>query len=382
MTFENIRYVGVNDRDIDLFEGMYVVPEGVSYNSYVIIDEKSAVTDGVDGGFADVWLKNIAAVLGDKKPAYLIINHMEPDHSASIFAFAEKYPDATLVGNDKTFVMLSEYFGTAFEGRRLVVTDGEELSLGKTKLKFVFAPMVHWPEVMVTYDETDKVLFSADAFGKFGTLDVEDKWDSEARRYYFGIVGKYGLQVQGLLKKLSAYEIRAIFPLHGPVLRENLGYYIEKYNLWSSYTPEVDGVLIAYTSVYGHTKAAAEKLYEELKDRNVTVSICDLARSDWSQCVASAFQLSKLALATTTYNGEIFPAMREFIDCLVERNYKNRKIGIIENGTWAPVAAKLIRAKFEKCKNITFAETDVKIRSALNDESLAALKVLADEMSK
>lgn len=378
---EDIYYVGVNDYGIDLFEGIYKVPSGMAYNSYIILDEKIAVMDSVDADFKNQWLDNIDKVLNGKKPDYLVVSHMEPDHSANVFAFAEKYPEAKIVGNNKTFVMLAEFFGTDFSEKRIVVTDGAELALGRHKLKFVFAPMVHWPEVMMAYEESEKVFFSADAFGKFGALDCEEKWEDEARRYYYGIVGKYGLQVQSLLKKVSAYEIKAICPLHGPILNENLYHYLDLYNKWSSYTPEVDGVMIAYTSVYGHTRQAAENLMRLLKDRGCTVTICDLARSDRSRCVGEAFMFNKLVLATTTYNAEIFPAMREFIDCLAERNYQNRTVGIIENGSWSPVAAKCIKQRLEKCKNITYAVNEVKIRSSLNSESSANLVALAEELS-
>jgi flavorubredoxin len=380
-----IKNIGVEDREIDLFEGMYAVPNGVTYNSYLITDEKIAVLDSVDGHFTAQWLKNLKGTLGGKQPDYLIINHMEPDHSASVSAFAEAYPATQIVGNAKTFAMLAEYFGTAFEDRRLVVKDGETLSLGKHALTFVFAPLVHWPEVMMTYDGEAKTLFSADAFGTFGILSPDfapTDWADEARRYYIGIVGKYGVQVQGALKKLSAYAIERICPLHGPVLQDNLGYYLDLYGKWSTYTAEKEGVMIAYTSVYGHTKAAAELLAQELKNRGTDVVIYDLARTDRSLCVAEAFRYSKLALATTTYNGDIFPAMREFIDCLTERNYQNRTIGLIENGSWAPLTAKLMAAKFEKSKNITFTETSVKLRSALSADSRAQVVSLAEQLSK
>lgn len=378
----DIDYVGVNDREVDLFEGMYAVPNGVSYNSYVISDEKTVVLDSVDGNFTEPWLKNVKEVLKGKSPDFLVVNHMEPDHSASVFRFAEEFPEVKIVGNAKTFVMLSEYFGEDFSSRRVVVKDGDKLSLGKRELTFVFTPMVHWPEVMMTYDDLDKTLFSADAFGKFGDLNADEPWADEARRYYIGIVGKYGAQVQSALKKLSAYDIRRICPLHGPVLEENLPYYLDLYGKWSSYTPETEGVMVAYTSVYGHTKAGAELLASELEKRGTNLVIYDLARKDLSFCVAEAFRYSKLAIATTTYNADIFPAMREFIDCLVERNYQNRTVGIIENGSWAPCAAKGILTKFEKSKNLTFAENTVKIHSALNDESRAQILALAEELSR
>jgi flavorubredoxin len=381
----DIENMGVEDREIDLFEGMYPVPNGVTYNSYLITDEKIAVLDSVDGHFTAQWLKNLSAALDGRQPDYLIINHMEPDHSASVLAFAEAYPSAQIVGNAKTFAMLAEYFGTAFEERRVVVKDGETLSLGKHTLTFVFTPLVHWPEVMMTYDDRDKTLFSADAFGTFGipaSPVAPADWADEARRYYIGIVGKYGVQVQGALKKLSAYTIERICPLHGSVLQENLEVYLELYGKWSSYTAEKEGVMIGYTSVYGHTKAAAELLVQELKKRGTDVVVYDLARTDRSLCVAEAFRYSKLVLATTTYNGDIFPAMREFIDCLIERNYQNRTVGLMENGSWAPLTAKLMTAKFEKSKNITFAETSVKIRSALSADSRAQVVSLAEQLSK
>ena len=380
---KDVIYVGVNDHAVDLFEGQYVVPNGMAYNSYVIKDEKIAVTDSVDAGFGKEWLSNIENALCGKQPDYLIVQHMEPDHSSNITAFCEKYKNATVVSNKKSFVMMKNFFGEDFADRRLVVNDGDTLSLGRHVLKFIFAPMVHWPEVMVTYDETDKILFSADAFGKFGALDADEDWACEARRYYFGIVGKYGVQVQALLKKAAALELNAICPLHGPVLTENLGYYLNLYNIWSAYGAEADGVFIAYTSVYGHTKKAAELLKEKLIEKGCAkVVLSDLARSDMAENVEDAFKYGKCVLATTTYNGDIFPFMRDFIAHLTERNYQNRKIGLIENGSWSPIAAKIIKDKFANSKNIVFADTTVKILSALNAENLAQIDALADEMLK
>ncbi len=374
--------VGVEDPDIRIFEGILPVKHGMAYNSYVIKDEKCAVIDSVAAGFGDVWLKNIDETLGGAQPNYIVVLHMEPDHSANVFEFAKKYPEAKVVGNFKTFVMLEEYFGTDFADRRLVVKDGEKLNLGKHELTFVFAPMVHWPEVMTAYESFTKTVFAADGFGKFGALSYDEPWDDEARRYYFAIVGKYGVQVQSLLKKLSAFEIKTICSLHGPVLKENLGHYLDLYSKWSSYLPETDGVFIAYSSVYGHTEAAAEKLAEMLKKRGVTVEIGNLITTDKTYCIAQAFKYGKIVLATTTYNAEIFPAMREFIDCLVERNFRNRTVGLIENGSWAPLTNKAICAKLEKCQNLTFTQNNVTIRSALNDKSIAQLDALADELSK
>ncbi len=380
----DIRYIGVNDHQVDLFEGQYVVPLGMAYNSYVIMDEKIAVMDTVDQHFGEEWIANLAAVLGDRKPDYLIVQHMEPDHSANIMSFLKAYPDAVVVGNAKTFTFMDQFYGKDPSMKRQVVKNGEKIELGSHVLNFVFAPMVHWPEVMVTYDSTDKVLFSADGFGKFGANDVEDPegWACEARRYYFGIVGKYGLQTQKLLKAAAGLDIQIICPLHGPVLSENLGYYLDLYNKWSSYTPEEPGVCIAYTSVYGHTKAAAEKLAELLRARGQKVAISDLARDDMPEIVEDAFRYDRLVLATTTYNNGIFPFMHTFIEHLTEREYQNRTIAFVENGTWAPVAAKHMKAMFEKSKNITFAETTVTIKSALNEASEAALVQLADELAK
>ena len=380
----DIRYIGVNDHQVDLFEGQYVVPLGMAYNSYVVMDEKIAVMDTVDQHFGEEWLANLAAVLGDRKPDYLIVQHMEPDHSANIMSFLKAYPDAVVVGNAKTFTFMDQFYGKDPSMKRQVVKNGEKIELGSHVLNFVFAPMVHWPEVMVTYDSKDKVLFSADGFGKFGANDVEDPegWACEARRYYFGIVGKYGLQTQKLLKAAAGLDIQIICPLHGPVLSENLGYYLDLYNKWSSYTPEEPGVCIAYTSVYGHTKAAAEKLAELLRARGQKVTISDLARDDMPEIVEDAFRYDRLVLATTTYNNGIFPFMHTFIEHLTEREYQNRTIAFVENGTWAPVAAKHMKAMFEKSKNITFAETTVTIKSALNEASEAALVQLADELAK
>ena len=380
---DDIRYVGVNDHQVDLFEGQYVVPRGMAYNSYVILDEKIAVMDTVDQHFGEEWLANLAAVLGDRKPDYLIVQHMEPDHSANITSFLGAYPDAVVIGNAKTFTFMEQFYGKNPSMKKQIVKNGEELCLGKHVLKFVFAPMVHWPEVMVTYDCTDKVLFSADGFGKFGANDVEDPegWACEARRYYFGIVGKYGLQTQKLLKAAAGLDIQVICPLHGPVLSEDLGYYLGMYDKWSSYTPEEPGVCIAYTSVYGHTRIAAEKLAELLRAKGVKVAISDLARDDMPEVVEDAFRYDRLVLATTTYNNGIFPFMHTFIEHLTEREYQNRTIAIIENGTWAPVAGKLMKAMFEKSKNITFTETTVTSKSAPNADSEAALEKLAEELA-
>ena len=377
----DIAYIGVNDREIDLFEGQYVVPNGMAYNSYVILDEKIAVFDTVDKNFGTQWLKNLDKALGGKTPDYLIVQHMEPDHSANIVLFAEKYPDAKIVANDKAFVMMSQFFDFDLGDRKMSVKNGESLSLGKHELTFVFAPMVHWPEVMMTYDSTDKVLFSADAFGKFGALDTDEDWACEARRYYFGIVGKYGAQVQAVLKKAAALDIKAICPLHGPVLSENLGYYLDLYNTWSSYGVESDGVVIAYTSVYGNTKAAAELLAQKLKEKGCPkVAVNDLARCDMAEAVEDAFRYGKIVLATTTYNADVFPFMREFINELTERNFQNRFVGIIENGSWAPMAAKVIKKMLENSKNITFADTVVTVKSAMKQNTADDIERLADEI--
>ena len=382
MITNDIRYVGVNDHEVDLFEGQYLVPNGMAYNSYVIVDDKVAVMDTVDQHFGESWLSNIAAVLGDRKPDYLVVQHMEPDHSANIVKFLERYPDATVVGNAKTFVMMAQFFPDAPEMKRLIVKDGETLTLGKHKLTFVFAPMVHWPEVMVSYDSFDKVLFSADGFGKFGALDVEDEWDCEARRYYIGIVGKYGMPVQKLLKAAATLDIAIICPLHGPILKENLGHYIEKYDIWSSYRPEDSGVMIAYASVYGHTKAAAEELARELESRGQKVVLADLAREDMAECVEDAFRYDRLVLASVTYNGDIFPPMHAFLHALTERSFQNRTVAFMENGTWAPAAARIMAAALEKSKNITFAQEKVTMKSAMDQDTKASIRRLAEELAK
>ena len=380
----DILYVGVNDHQVDLFEGQYDVPNGMAYNSYVIKDEKIAVMDTVDANFTKEWLDNIAAVLDGAKPDYLVVQHMEPDHAANIENFMNTYPDTTIVANTKTFGMMKNFFRNLdLEGRTLEVGNGESLTLGRHVLTFVFAPMVHWPEVMVTYDSTDKVLFSADGFGKFGALDVEEDWDCEARRYYIGIVGKYGPQVQKLLKVAATLDIQIICPLHGPVLTENLGHYIEKYDIWSSYKVEDEGVVIAYTSVYGNTKKAVEILAEKLKEKGCPkVTVFDLARDDMAEAVEDAFRYGKLVLATITYNADIFPFMKTYIDHLTERSYQNRTIGLIENGSWAPNAAKVMQAKFEKSKNITWLDNTVKIMSSLSDENIEELDKMAEELCK
>lgn len=377
----DIKYVGVNDHEIDLFEGQFTVPNGMAYNSYVITDEKTAVMDTVDARFTAEWLGNIESVLGGRKPDYLVVQHMEPDHSANIVNFLTAYPEATVIANSKTLTMMKNFFDYDFDGKVQLVEDGSSISLGRHELTFVFAPMVHWPEVMFTYDKADKVLFTADGFGKFGALDVDEEWDCEARRYYFGIVGKYGAQVQSVLKKAAALDINIICPLHGPVLSEDLGHYIEKYDIWSSYKPESEGVMIAYTSVYGHTKKVAERLADMLRAKGCPkVVVTDLAREDIAEAIEDAFRYGKLVLATTTYNSDIFPFMKHFIDGLTERGYRNRTIGLIENGSWAPVAAKVMRDKFASSKNITILETTVRIKSALNAESEAQLAQLADEL--
>ncbi len=381
---DDIRYVGVNDHKIDLFEGQYRVPLGMAYNSYVILDEKIAVMDTVDAEFTEEWLGNIKEVLGDRKPSYLIVQHMEPDHSASIESFLKVYPDTIVAASAQAFRMLGNFFRELELGdNKLVLAEGQTLELGSHTLAFVAAPMVHWPEVMVTYDTKDKVLFSADGFGKFGANDVEDPegWDCEARRYYFGIVGKYGAQTQALLKKAAALDISVIAPLHGPVLKSDLAHYIEKYNIWSSYRPEDEGVTIAYASVYGNTRKAAELLAEKLEARGVTVELTDLARDDMPEAVENAFRYNKLVLASITYNAEAFPFMRTFIEELCERNYQNRTVGFIENGSWAPMAAKVMRAKLEGQKNITFLETKVSITSSLSETNMAELDRMADELA-
>lgn len=379
----DIYYVGVNDHKVDLFEGMYVVPNGMSYNSYVVLDDKITVFDSVDAHFGEEWLANVESVLGGKTPDYLVVQHMEPDHSANIVKFIDKYPTATVVSSQKAFQMMKNYFGTEFADRRIVVSDGSVLETGKHVFKFVTAPMVHWPEVVMTYDETDKVLFSADAFGKFGALDVTDEdWACEARRYYFGIVGKYGVQVQNLFKKLQGLDIKIICALHGPVLTDNLGYYLNLYNVWSSYSAETDGVFIAYASVYGHTEKAAKLLAAKLEEKGVKVVISDLARSDWAENVEDAFRFSKLVLACPTYNGDAFPTMREFIAKLIERNYQSRKIALIENGTWAPMSAKVMKGMLEGSKNVEFVEPSVKILSAMTAQNEQEIENLAVELAK
>lgn len=378
---DTIRYIGVNDHQIDLFEGQYPVPNGMAYNSYVILDQKIAVMDTVDINFTQEWLRNLETELGGRKPDYLVIQHMEPDHSASIRHFLEAYPDTTVVATAKAFAMISQFFDLDLADHALTAENGATLSLGAHELNFIFAPMVHWPEVMMTYDSTDEVLFSADAFGKFGALDVEEDWDCEARRYYIGIVGKYGAQVQNVLKKAAGLDIQTICPLHGPVLKDNLAHYIEKYNIWSSYAVESEGVMIAYTSVYGHTKAAACLLADKLKENGCPkVVVCDLARDEMTEAVEDAFRYGKLVLATTTYNADIFPFMKQFIDHLTERNYQNRTIGLIENGSWAPLAVKIMKGMFEKSKNITWLESNVTIKSALNDDSRTQIEAMAKEL--
>ena len=380
---KDIKYIGVNDHNIDLFEGQYIVPNGMAYNSYAIIDEKIAIMDTVDAAFTHEWLDNIQNALGARKPDYLVVQHMEPDHSANIANFLAAYPEATVVSSAKAFVMMNNFFGTDYADRRIVVGEGDVLDLGKHKLTFVTAPMVHWPEVIVTYDSTDKVLFSADGFGKFGALDVEEEWACEARRYYIGIVGKYGTQVQALLKKAAGLDISIICPLHGPVLTENLGYYLNLYNTWSSYQPEDEGIVIAYTSVYGNTKKAVLALADKLRAKGCPkVVVNDLARCDMAEAVEDAFRYSKLVLATTTYNADIFPFMRTFIDHLTERNFSNREVAFIENGSWAPMATKTMKGMLEKSKNLTYAENTVKILSALNEESAAQLEALANELCR
>ncbi len=378
---EDIKYIGVNDHNIDLFEGQYVVENGMAYNSYVILDEKIAIFDTVDAHFTDEWLGNVATAIGSRTPDYLIVQHMEPDHSANIAVFMEKYPSTIIVASAKAFAMMKNFFGTDFADRRMVVGEGDKLSLGKHELTFVTAPMVHWPEVIVTYDAYDKVLFSADGFGKFGALDVEEDWACEARRYYIGIVGKYGAQVQAVLKKAAGLDIQKICPLHGPVLTENLGYYINLYNIWSSYSVESEGVMIAYTSVYGHTKVAVEKLAAKLEAMGCPkVVVNDLARCDMAEAVEDAFRYGKLVLATTTYNADIFPFMKEFLHHLTERNFQKRTVGIVENGSWMPMAAKVIKKHLEQSKEITYLPTTVTIQSALNEASEAQLEQLAQEL--
>ena len=384
MTITNdIRYIGVDDHPVDLFEGQYVVPNGMSYNSYAIMDEKIAFMDTVDQNFTGEWMHNIEAALEGRQPDYLVVHHMEPDHSANIHAFLTAYPAATVVSSAKAFTMMKQFFGTDYADRRIVVGEGSTLSLGKHTLTFVTAPMVHWPEVIVSYDSCDKVLFSADGFGKFGALDVEEEWACEARRYYIGIVGKYGAQTQALLKKAAGLDIAIICPLHGPVLTENLGYYINLYDIWSSYKVEDEGVVIAYTSIYGHTRKAVELLAQKLTEKGCPkVTVTDLARDDMAEAVEDAFRYGKLVLATTTYNGDVFPFMKEFIHHLTERGYQNRTVAFVENGSWAPVAAKVMAKMLEGSKNLTIAENNVKIFSALSDESRAQIEALADELCR
>ena len=380
---QDIRYIGVNDHEIDLFEGQYVVPNGMSYNSYAIMDEKIAIMDTVDQNFTDTWMNHIEAALEGRKPDYLVVHHMEPDHSANIDKFLTAYPEAVVVSSAKAFMMMKQFFGTDYADRRIVVGEGDTLCLGKHTLTFVTAPMVHWPEVIVSYDSCDKVLFSADGFGKFGALDADEDWACEARRYYIGIVGKYGTQTQALLKKAAGLDISIICPLHGPVLTENLGYYINLYDIWSSYRVENEGVLIAYTSVYGHTKAAVELLAKALEEKGCPkVTVADLARDDMAKAVEDAFRYSKLVLATTTYNGDVFPFMKEFIHHLTERNYQNRTVAFMENGSWAPVAGKVMAKMLETSKDLTYTENNVKIFSALSDESRAQIEALAEELCR
>lgn len=379
---EDIRYIGVNDHKVDLFEGMYIVPEGMAYNSYVILDEKTAVMDTADRHFVGEWMDNLAAALDGRKPDYLVVQHMEPDHSSGIEAFMKAFPEATIVATAKAFTMMKNFFGTEYADRRIMAAEGSTLALGKHALTFITAPMIHWPEVMMTYDSTDKALFSADAFGKFGALDADDDdWACEARRYYFGIVGKYGAQVQALLKKAAALDIQMICPLHGPVLQENLGYYLGLYQTWSAYGVETEGTVICYTSVYGHTKEAAELLAEKLREKGCPkVALNDLARCDMAEAVEDAFRYGKIAFATTTYNADIFPFMREFIQHLTERGFRGRKVGLIENGSWAPTAAKVMKGMLEGCKDLAFTETTVKILSAMTAENIEQIDQLAEEL--
>lgn len=378
---KDIRYAGVNDHEIDLFEGQYKVENGMAYNSYVIVDEKIAVMDTVDASFYEEWMQKVNRILDSRTPDYLVVQHMEPDHSANISAFLQAFPDTVIVSSAPAFNMMKQFFGTDYADRRLIVKEGDTLSLGLHTLQFIGAPMVHWPEVIMTYDQQDKVLFSADGFGKFGALDVEEDWACEARRYYFGIVGKFGIQVQNLLKKAATLDIQIICPLHGPVLQENLEYYVNLYQTWSSYSVESEGVMIAYTSVYGNTKAAAQLLAEKLTEKGCPkVVVADLAREDMAECMEDAFRYGKLVLATTTYNTDMFPFMREFIHELIGHNYQNRTVALIENGSWAPLAAKAMRTKLEACKDITFAEHTVQIRSALNEDSIAQIEALAEEL--
>ena len=379
---KDIRYIGVNDHQVDLFEGQYPVPNGIAYNSYVILDEKIAVMDTVDANFTQPWLQNLSAALAGRQPDYLIVQHMEPDHAANVDRFLELYPEAVVVASAKAFAMMKGFFGTGYADRRMVVGEGDTLCLGVHTLTFVTAPMVHWPEVIVTYDSHDKVLFSADGFGKFGALDVSEPWDDEARRYYIGIVGKYGAQVQALLKKAAALDIQMICPLHGPVLTENLGHYLNLYDIWSSYRVESEGIVIAYTSIYGNTKTAVELLAQRLKDKGEKVVVHDLARCDMSEAISDAFRYGKLVLATTTYNGDVFPFMKTFLHGLTERNFRGRTVGLIENGSWAPVAAKVMQQILSECRELRFTDTTVRIRSALDDASRAQLEAMADELTR
>ena len=379
---KDIRYIGVNDHEIDLFEGQYPVPNGIAYNSYVILDEKIAVMDTVDANFTQPWLQNLSAALAGRQPDYLIVQHMEPDHAANVDRFLELYPEAVVVASAKAFAMMKGFFGTDYADRRMVVGEGDTLCLGVHTLTFVTAPMVHWPEVIVTYDSHDKVLFSADGFGKFGALDVSEPWDDEARRYYIGIVGKYGAQVQALLKKAAALDIQMICPLHGPVLTENLGHYLNLYDIWSSYRVESEGIVIAYTSIYGNTKTAVELLAQRLKDKGEKVVVHDLARCDMSEAISDAFRYGKLVLATTTYNGDVFPFMKTFLHGLTEWNFRGRTVGLIENGSWAPVAAKVMQQILSECRELRFTDTTVRIRSALDDASRAQLEAMADELTR
>ena len=379
---KDIRYIGVNDHQVDLFEGQYPVPNGIAYNSYVILDEKIAGMDTVDANFTQPWLQNLSAALAGRQPDYLIVQHMEPDHAANVDRFLELYPEAVVVASAKAFAMMKGFFGTDYADRRMVVGEGDTLCLGVHTLTFVTAPMVHWPEVIVTYDSHDKVLFSADGFGKFGALDVSEPWDDEARRYYIGIVGKYGAQVQALLKKAAALDIQMICPLHGPVLTENLGHYLNLYDIWSSYRVESEGIVIAYTSIYGNTKTAVELLAQRLKDKGEKVVVHDLARCDMSEAISDAFRYGKLVLATTTYNGDVFPFMKTFLHGLTERNFRGRTVGLIENGSWAPVAAKVMQQILSECRELRFTDTTVRIRSALDDASRAQLEAMADELTR
>ena len=379
---KDIRYIGVNDHQVDLFEGQYPVPNGIAYNSYVILDEKIAVMDTVDANFTQPWLQNLSAALAGRQPDYLIVQHMEPDHAANVDRFLELYPEAVVVASAKAFAMMKGFFGTDYADRRMVVGEGDTLCLGVHTLTFVTAPMVHWPEVIVTYDSHDKVLFSADGFGKFGALDVSEPWDDEARRYYIGFVGKYGAQVQALLKKAAALDIQMICPLHGPVLTENLGHYLNLYDIWSSYRVESEGIVIAYTSIYGNTKTAVELLAQRLKDKGEKVVVHDLARCDMSEAISDAFRYGKLVLATTTYNGDVFPFMKTFLHGLTERNFRGRTVGLIENGSWAPVAAKVMQQILSECRELRFTDTTVRIRSALDDASRAQLEAMADELTR